>query len=101
MIMSARLTLSSTNSISKLFAFLFLAGALISVVPQVGPPLSLALGLTLGLTCANPFRNQTRQLTKTLLQGSVVALGFGFRRPDGGGDYRAVGFRRYPMRKGS
>ena len=56
---------------------LFLAGLLFSLTPWASPPLALALGLALGLSVGNPFRNQTRRVTTTLLQASVVGLGFG------------------------
>lgn len=56
---------------------LFLAGLLFSLSPWASPPLALALGLVLALTVANPFRDGTRRNTTTLLQASVVCLGFG------------------------
>lgn len=56
---------------------LFLAGLLFSVTPWASPPLALALGLALGLSVGNSFRSQTKRVTTTLLQASVVGLGFG------------------------
>lgn len=56
---------------------LFLAGLLFSVTPWASPPLALALGLALGLSVGNPFRRLTKRVTTTLLQASVVGLGFG------------------------
>lgn len=56
---------------------LFVAGALAALTPWVGPPTALAVGLVLGLCFTNPFRDETKKLTKTMLQASVVALGFG------------------------
>jgi uncharacterized integral membrane protein (TIGR00698 family) len=58
-------------------SILFLAGAIASVTPFVGPPLALTLGLIFGLFVPHPFRVQSKRLTRTLLQASVVALGFG------------------------
>jgi uncharacterized integral membrane protein (TIGR00698 family) len=58
-------------------SLLFLAGAIASVTPFVGPPLALTLGLIFGLFVPHPFRVQSKRLTRTLLQASVVALGFG------------------------
>jgi uncharacterized integral membrane protein (TIGR00698 family) len=58
-------------------SLLFLAGAIASVTPFVGPPLALTLGLIFGLFVPHPFRAQSKRLTRTLLQASVVALGFG------------------------
>jgi len=56
---------------------LFLAGLLFSLGPWTSPPLALALGLLLGLTFTNPFRLEAKRITTTLLQASVVGLGFG------------------------
>jgi uncharacterized integral membrane protein (TIGR00698 family) len=41
------------------------------------PPIALTLGLAFGLGFTNPFAKQTKSLSKTLLQASVVGLGFG------------------------
>jgi uncharacterized integral membrane protein (TIGR00698 family) len=46
------------------------------------PPLALALGLGFGLGFSNPYAKQTRSLSKTLLQASVVGLGFGMNLRD-------------------
>lgn len=43
----------------------------------VSPPLALALGLLYGFTFAHPFHLAAKQLSKLLLQISVVGLGFG------------------------
>ncbi len=56
---------------------LFIAGALASLTPWVGPPMALAIGLVFGLLFVHPYRKPARKLTRTLLQASVVALGFG------------------------
>ena len=47
------------------------------LTPWASPPLALALGLVLAQTLGNPFPTRTRSLTRTLLQFSVVGLGFG------------------------
>lgn len=65
------------NRLSQPAALLFLAGAVVSVTPWVGPPLALTLGLIFGLSFEHPLRSETRGLTRTLLQASVVGLGFG------------------------
>ncbi len=67
--------LSAENQTSA--KILFLAGLLFSLSPWASPPLTLALGLALGFTLTNPFRRETRRITSTLLQASVVGLGFG------------------------
>ena len=43
----------------------------------VSPAIALLLGLIYGLTLTHPFPVESSQLTKFLLQTSVVALGFG------------------------
>ncbi len=57
----------------RLFFFLLL----ILVIILKSPPIALALGLVFGLVVTNPFATQTRSLSRTLLQASVVGLGFG------------------------
>ncbi|MBF9239347.1 putative sulfate exporter family transporter [Hymenobacter sp. BT683] len=47
------------------------------LTPWASPPIALALGLVLAQTLGNPFAAQTKRLTATLLQFSVVGLGFG------------------------
>src|SRR5262245_43339216 len=46
------------------------------------PPIALALGLGFGLGFSNPYAKRTRSLSKTLLQASVVGLGFGMNLRD-------------------
>lgn len=43
----------------------------------ISPPVALVLGIAFGLLLTNPFPNHMRATTALLLQGSVVALGFG------------------------
>lgn len=56
---------------------LFLIGLVCSASGWVSPPVALGLGLVFGLTFENPYPEQSRQVAKLLLQGSVIALGFG------------------------
>jgi len=56
---------------------LFLLGVILAASGLVSPPIALLMGLLFGLLLAHPFERQSRYLTKFLLQGSVVALGFG------------------------
>ena len=56
---------------------LFLLGVILAASGLVSPPIALLTGLLFGLLLAHPFERQSRYLTKYLLQGSVVALGFG------------------------
>jgi uncharacterized integral membrane protein (TIGR00698 family) len=43
----------------------------------ISPPLALALGLIYGLSFIHPYEADSRNLSKFLLQASVVGLGFG------------------------
>jgi uncharacterized integral membrane protein (TIGR00698 family) len=56
---------------------LFFAGAILAATGLVSPAIALLVGLIYGLTCTHPFQAESRNLTKFLLQSSVVALGFG------------------------
>ena len=56
---------------------IFLGGMILAATGLVSPAIALLGGLVYGLTLAHPFQAQSRDLTKFLLQGSVVALGFG------------------------
>jgi uncharacterized integral membrane protein (TIGR00698 family) len=56
---------------------LFLLGVIVAASGLVSPPIALLAGLLFGLLLPHPFERQSRHLTKFLLQGSVVALGFG------------------------
>jgi uncharacterized integral membrane protein (TIGR00698 family) len=56
---------------------LFFVGIILAASGLIGPPLALALGLVYGLTIIHPFASESRELSKFLLQASVVCLGFG------------------------
>ena len=47
------------------------------LTPWASPPVALALGLVLAQTVGNPFPARTKSLTRSLLQLSVIGLGFG------------------------
>jgi uncharacterized integral membrane protein (TIGR00698 family) len=64
--------------LSRLVFFLLL---LLTVIFK-SPPVALALGLGFGLGFSNPYAKQTRSFSKTLLQASVVGLGFGMNLRD-------------------
>lgn len=63
----------------------------------ISPPLALTLGILFGLVLSNPFAAETRRISPWLLQGSVVALGFGMNLHEvleagrGGFIYTALG----------
>jgi len=61
------------NGKSVLWGLIFLA----CFTGLVSPPVALTLGIFFGLILANPLPHQTRVASRVLLQGSVVALGFG------------------------
>jgi uncharacterized integral membrane protein (TIGR00698 family) len=56
---------------------IFVAGLILAASGLVSPAIALLGGLIYGLSLPHPFASESRDLTKFLLQGSVVALGFG------------------------
>lgn len=56
---------------------IFFIGIILAASGLVSPPVALALGLLYGFTFAHPFHLAAKQLSKFLLQVSVVGLGFG------------------------
>ncbi len=60
----------------------FLGLALTTLTGWVSPPIALALGLAFALTLGNPVPDFSHKASKTLLQWSVVGLGFGMNLPD-------------------
>ncbi len=56
---------------------IFVVGVILAATGLFSPAIALLCGLIFGLTLAHPFHAQSRDITKFLLQGSVVALGFG------------------------
>jgi uncharacterized integral membrane protein (TIGR00698 family) len=56
---------------------LFFAGIILAASGFVSPPIALLGGLIYGLTLLHPFHVESKNLSKFLLQASVVALGFG------------------------
>jgi uncharacterized integral membrane protein (TIGR00698 family) len=56
---------------------LFFLGIILAASGFVSPPFALALGLIYAFACTHPFHAESRQLSKFLLQASVVGLGFG------------------------
>jgi len=62
---------------SKHTKTLFFLGLIVSASGLISPPLALTAGILFGLTLAHPYLGDSRSLSKVLLQGSVVALGFG------------------------
>jgi hypothetical protein len=56
---------------------LFFIGLIIAASGLVSPPIALAGGLVYGFSFVHPFHLEAKQLSKLLLQASVVGLGFG------------------------
>src|SRR5579863_1400705 len=57
--------------------YVFFAAVILAASGFISPPIALLLGLIYGFTLARSFLPDTRSWAKFLLQGSVVALGFG------------------------
>jgi uncharacterized integral membrane protein (TIGR00698 family) len=56
---------------------IFFAGLILAATGLVSPAIALLGGLIYGMTLPHPCAAESRDVTKFLLQGSVVALGFG------------------------
>jgi uncharacterized integral membrane protein (TIGR00698 family) len=56
---------------------IFFIGLILAASGFISPPLALLGGLIYGLSVNHPFHTESRNLSKFLLQASVVALGFG------------------------
>jgi uncharacterized integral membrane protein (TIGR00698 family) len=68
---------STENLKTVLVKTFFFAGLIISASGYVSPPIALTAGILFGLTVAHPLPADSRELSRLLLQASVVALGFG------------------------
>jgi uncharacterized membrane protein YadS len=55
----------------------FFIGLILAASGLVSPPIALAGGLIYGFSFVHPFHLEAKQLSKILLQASVVGLGFG------------------------
>ncbi len=56
---------------------LFFVGLILCATGAVSPPVALTLGLIFGLSFEHPYLAESRELSRFLLQASVVGLGFG------------------------
>jgi uncharacterized integral membrane protein (TIGR00698 family) len=56
---------------------IFFAGVILAASGYLSPPFALAAGIVYGFTFVHPYHFDARQLSKLLLQVSVVGLGFG------------------------
>jgi uncharacterized integral membrane protein (TIGR00698 family) len=55
----------------------FFAGLIISATGYISPPVALTAGILFGLSVTHPLPADSKDLSRFLLQASVVALGFG------------------------
>jgi uncharacterized integral membrane protein (TIGR00698 family) len=62
---------------SLLVKTFFFAGLIISASGFISPPLALTVGIVFGLSVPHPLPADSKDLSRFLLQASVVALGFG------------------------
>jgi uncharacterized integral membrane protein (TIGR00698 family) len=56
---------------------IFVFAFALSFTGWLSPPIALTLGILFGLSFPHPYVNESRGIARTLLQSSVVALGFG------------------------
>ena len=56
---------------------LFFLGLILAATGLVSPPVALAGGLVFGFSFVHPYNSGSKQLSKFLLQASVIGLGFG------------------------
>ena len=56
---------------------LFFVGMIVTASGFISPPIALAMGLAYGFSFVHPYHVESKQLSKFLLQASVVGLGFG------------------------
>ena len=68
---------SAENLKSVLIKTFFFAGLIISATGYISPPIALTAGIIFGLSVAHPLPADSKDLSRFLLQASVVALGFG------------------------
>ena len=55
----------------------FVLALALSFTGLFSPPIALTLGILFGLSFPHPYINESRGIARTLLQSSIVALGFG------------------------
>jgi uncharacterized membrane protein YadS len=56
---------------------IFVLALALSFSGRISPPIALTMGILFGLSFAHPYLSESRGIARTLLQISVVALGFG------------------------
>jgi uncharacterized integral membrane protein (TIGR00698 family) len=68
---------SAENLKTVLIKTFFFAGLIVSASGTISPPVALTAGILFGLSVAHPLPADSKDLSRFLLQASVVALGFG------------------------
>jgi uncharacterized integral membrane protein (TIGR00698 family) len=66
-----------SQSMPTLAKIVFVLALALSFTGLFSPPIALTLGILFGLSFPHPYINESRGIARTLLQSSVVALGFG------------------------
>jgi uncharacterized integral membrane protein (TIGR00698 family) len=66
-----------SRSMPTLAKIVFVLTLVLSFTGLFSAPIALTLGILFGLTFPHPYINESRGIARTLLQSSVVALGFG------------------------
>ena len=66
-----------SQSMPTLPKIIFVLALALSFTGIVSPPIALTLGILFGLSFPHPYIDESRGIARTLLQSSVVALGFG------------------------
>jgi uncharacterized integral membrane protein (TIGR00698 family) len=61
---------------------IFVLALALSFTGWLSPPVALTVGILFGLSFPHPYINESRGIARTLLQSSVVALGFGMNLYD-------------------
>src|SRR5690554_103992 len=61
---------------------LYIVLALLTLWPAVNAPIALAIGIAFSLFLGNPFPKKVGKISKTLLQLSIIGLGFGLNAID-------------------
>jgi uncharacterized integral membrane protein (TIGR00698 family) len=65
------------QSMPALAKIIFVLALALAFTGLLSPPMALAAGILFGLSFPHPYINESRGIARSLLQSSVVALGFG------------------------
>jgi uncharacterized integral membrane protein (TIGR00698 family) len=79
--MTAENSSSNPGGSQTVILIAFLGLAMTTLTGWISAPIALAIGLAFALTLGNPMPDLSLKVSKILLQGSVVGLGFGMNLP--------------------